>query len=264
MSRIILSLKEQFQNNIDEILKEIKIAYKIPKTLFKCPKFILGVSGGPDSMAMLYLFYNLSLHKDIKLFVAHYNHMVRKEEAMRDEQFVIDVCEKLNIKIITGRLKEKKEKVNEEYLRKKRFSFFKSLARREKPCFIALAHTKDDNLETVFMNLLQGKISKLSLGIKPWIKLEQIEDSFLIHPLINIPKRTILDFIMESNIPYVIDSSNLNDNYLRNYIRHKIFPLFTRYRDSFFFSLENVQKIWEEIKKTQPAQRLPNFKVKNA
>ncbi len=249
MSRIILLMQEEFNRSIENILQEIKILYKPPAKLYKCPKFVLGISGGPDSMAMLYLFYNLSLHKNIKVIVAHFNHMIRKEEAIRDEHFVIDISKKLNLNIIVGRLKLTKVKVNEAYLREKRFAFFTRILKKEQPCFLALAHIKDDNLETVFMNLLEGKVLKPNLGINRYIKLTDIKNSFLIHPMIDFNRNTILEFVMDNNIPYVIDSSNLRSDYLRNYIRHKIFPVFKTYKNSFFYSLENIQKRWETFKK---------------
>ncbi|MFN7181690.1 MAG: tRNA lysidine(34) synthetase TilS [Planctomycetota bacterium] len=261
MGRTKLFLFEQFKINLTGILRRIEKAYKVPQNMIKHPKFILGVSGGPDSMAMLFLFYNLSLHKSMTLLVAHYNHMTRKEESMRDEQFVIDNCKKLNIEIITGRLQQKRIIANEEFLRNKRFAFFKSIVKKEQPCFLSLAHTKDDDIETVFINLLQGKILKPMLGINEFIKLPDT-NSFLIHPLLNIGRDIILKFIMECDIPYVIDSSNLNDIYLRNYVRHKIFSTFKTYKDSFFYSLESIKKIWHKIGK-KLRQELLKHKIRN-
>lgn len=241
----VMSVRTKFANNLEYILKSIRESDKKLK-IPEYPTFVLGISGGPDSIALLHLFYNISLHRNIKLVVAHFNHMQRYEEAKRDENFVKETCKRLNIKIVTGNLKNVSGTINEEVLRNVRFNFFKKVVKRFKANFLALAHTKDDNMETVFMNLLKGKTLKPVIGIELWRRFTK--NSFLIHPLLIISKQELLEFVIYSNLNFVIDSSNLKkDNFLRNYIRHKIFPAFKTFKSSFFRSCEVINKNWKVL-----------------
>ncbi len=242
--RKVMSVRRKFTNTLQYILKSIRENNKKVK-IPECPTFVLGISGGPDSIALLHLFYNISLHKNIKVVVAHFNHMQRYEEAKRDENFVKEACKRLNIKVVTGKLKNASGTVNEETLRNARFNFFKKVVKRFKASFLVLAHTKDDNLETVFMNLLKGKMLKPAIGIELWHKFTK--NSFLIHPLLMMPKQELLEFVIYSGLNFVIDSSNLKDNFLRNYIRHKIFPTFKTFKSSIFRSLEIINNNWKAL-----------------
>lgn len=244
IDRKVMLIRKKFLHSFEQILRDIQSRnkrFKISQYL----TFLLGVSGGSDSVALLDLFYNLSLQKNIFLAVAHFNHRIRGEEAVRDENFVKEMCKKLNIKILIGRMRKKSGIINEEVLRKERFKFFKRAVMRLKAEFLVLAHTKDDNLETVFMNLLKGKVQKPFLGIKPWRQFT--ERCFLIHPLLNISKSELLEYIIHSNLNFVIDSSNLNNAYFRNYIRQEIFPAFKTFKNSFFRSLEVINKKWNRV-----------------
>lgn len=244
LSKKVMLIRKKFINNLKYILTDIREKNKKLK-ISRYPTFVLGVSGGPDSIALLHLFYNISLYKNITLIVAHFNHMIRKDEAKRDENFVKETCKKLNIKVVAENLRNKPSQINEEVLRKARFDFFKKVAKRFRANFLALAHTKDDSLETVFMNLLKGKTLKPIIGIELWHKFTK--SSFLIHPLLNISKQELLDFTINSNLSFVIDSSNLKDTFFRNYIRQKIFPTLKTFKNSFFRSLEIINNNWKSL-----------------
>jgi len=172
------------------------------------------VSGGADSMALLWGMYLLKDKLDIALSAAHFNHRLRGEESDRDEAFVRDFCAGYSIPFASGsgRVIPGKKGL-EAAAREARYAFLKSL-----PGWIATAHTADDNAETVLMHLVRGTGLKGLGGIAP-------VNGQLIRPMLDITRREVLAFLAEYSIPFVEDSSNAGDDFLRNRLRHHIMPL---------------------------------------
>ena len=192
--------------------------------LKKKDKLILGVSAGPDSICMLYQFLNIK--KDYKLYLvcAHLNHGLRKE-ADQEESFIRDICDKLGIKCIS----EKKD-VNkflkgdslEQTARNLRYDFFLKCCRQTKIKKIALAHHKDDLIETVLMRLIRGSGLR---GLRGFLPKSKFKSANIIRPMIEIRKSEILDWLKQNKIAYCIDKSNFQDKFLRNRIRLKLMPI---------------------------------------
>lgn len=175
---------------------------------------ICAVSGGADSMAMLFAMYLLAEKLDVSVAAAHFNHHLRGEESDRDAAFVETFCADYRIpfyggsgQIVVG------AKGLEAAARDARYAFLKSL-----PGIVATAHTADDNAETVLMHLIRGTGLKGLGGITP------VADK-LIRPMLSITRCDILSFLEEYSIPYVEDSSNATDQFLRNRLRHHVMPL---------------------------------------
>ena len=175
---------------------------------------ICAVSGGADSMALLWAMYQLKDQLGISLEAAHFNHNLRGAESERDEAFVREFCKSHGIvchtgggDVISG------EKGLEAAAREARYAFLQGL-----PGIIATAHTADDNAETMLMHLVRGTGLKGLGGITP-------KTDRLIRPMLTVTRQEIMDFLTSQNIPYVTDSSNEKDDFLRNRIRHHVMPL---------------------------------------
>ena len=175
---------------------------------------ICAVSGGADSMALLWAMHGLREKLAIRVEAAHFNHHLRDEESDRDQNFVVDFCDRHGIVChIGGGIVTAGEKGLEAAARNARYGFLQSLSGK-----IATAHTADDNAETLLMHLIRGTGLKGLGGIAP--KREN-----LIRPMLTVSRRDVLAFLEAENIPYVTDSSNDTDAFLRNRIRHHVMPL---------------------------------------
>ena len=175
------------------------------------------VSGGADSMALLFAMYLLREKLQIDLHAAHFNHGLRGGESDRDEAFVRDFCQGFGIPFTCGRATVTAgEKGLEAAAREARYGFFATL-----PGKIATAHTADDNAETVLMHLVRGTGLKGLGGITP-------VRGNVIRPMLNVTRQELLTFLTEYSIGYVTDSSNDGDDFLRNRLRHHVMPLLQR------------------------------------
>ena len=175
---------------------------------------IVAVSGGADSVALLFAFYLLKDSLGIQLEAAHYNHNLRGEESVRDAEFVRMLCDRYDIPLHLGSghvLPGKKGL--EAAARDARYSFFSTLRGK-----IATAHTADDNAETVLMHLVRGTGLKGLGGISP------IRGN-LIRPMLGVTRQEVLDFLEEYHLSHVEDGSNHTDAFLRNRLRHHVMPL---------------------------------------
>lgn len=177
---------------------------------------ICAVSGGADSIALLFGLYLLREKLGITLCAAHFNHGLRGSESDRDEQFVRDFCGRYDIKLYVGSSTVVPGKKGlEAAARDARYAFLRSL-----PGKIATAHTADDNAETLLLHLLRGSSLKGLGGITP------ISDN-LIRPMLCITRRQVEAFLTEWSLSHIEDSSNSGDAFLRNRLRHHVMPLLT-------------------------------------
>ena len=175
---------------------------------------ICAVSGGADSMALLWAMYLLREKLNVTLEAAHFNHHLRGDESNRDEAFVKDFCDGYGIALHLGEaLVTPNKKGLEAAAREARYRFFGQL-----PGKIATAHTADDNAETVLMHMVRGTGLKGLGGITP------VRGNY-IRPMLSVTREEVLAFLEEYHIPYVTDSSNETDAFLRNRLRHHILPL---------------------------------------
>lgn len=177
---------------------------------------ICAVSGGADSVAMLFALYLLREKLEITLEAAHFNHNLRGEESLRDETFVRELCARYDIPLhaASGEIRPGKKGL-EAAARDARYAFLESL-----PGKIATAHTADDNAETILMHLVRGTGLKGLGGIAP-------QRGKLIRPMLGITRQEVEDFLAEWHLPHVEDSTNETDAFLRNRLRHHVMPLLT-------------------------------------
>lgn len=181
-----------------------------------CPgdRVVCAVSGGADSVALLFALYLLKEKLAITLEAAHFNHHLRGEESDRDEAFVKNLCNRYDVPLhLGGGEIFHGKKGLEAAARDARYGFLRSI-----PGKIATAHTADDNAETVLMHLIRGTGLKGLGGIAP------IRGT-IIRPMLCITRQEVEDFLEEWCLHHIEDSSNETDVFLRNRIRHHVMPL---------------------------------------
>ncbi len=177
-------------------------------------RVVCAVSGGADSMALLFAMYLLKEKLDIQVEAAHFNHKLRGAESDGDESFVREFCQRFDIPLYVGQAQVTAGKKGlEAAARDARYAFFHTL-----PGKIATAHTAGDNAETVLMHMIRGTGLKGLGGIAPM-------RGRIIRPMLSITRQEALSFLQEYHISYREDSSNATDAYLRNRIRHQVMPL---------------------------------------
>lgn len=175
---------------------------------------ICAVSGGADSVALLFALYLLKEKLGIRLEAAHFNHQLRQEESDRDEAFVRAFCERYEIPLHLGRGQVTAGKKGlEAAARDARYAFLRGLAGK-----IATAHTADDNAETVLLHLVRGTGLKGLGGITP-------VRGNVIRPMLMVTRQDVEAFLAEWGLDHVEDSSNGSDTFLRNRLRHHVMPL---------------------------------------
>lgn len=180
-------------------------------------RIICAVSGGADSVALLFGLYLLKEKLGITLEAAHFNHGLRGEESDRDEAFVRSFCDRYDIPLHTAKAQVTSGKKGlEAAARDARYGFLRSL-----PGKIATAHTADDNAETVLMHMVRGTGLKGLCGITP-------VHGTVIRPMLTVTRQEVEAFLQEYYVDHIEDSSNAEDLFLRNRIRHAVMPLLTR------------------------------------
>lgn len=187
----------------------------------KNDSIVVGVSGGPDSMTLLSILLKLKEEFNLKIYVAHVNHMLR-ENAIKDEEYVKEFCEKNNIEMFIKKANiseiAKKEKIGfEEAGRNARYNFFEEILKNTESNKIAIAHNLNDKVETIIMNTLRGSGVSGLKGIEPKRKK-------YIRPLIEIERHEIEKYCIENEINPRHDESNDDNTYTRNKIRNIIIP----------------------------------------
>ncbi len=183
----------------------------------------VGVSGGADSMCLLHILSSLKDKYGIIIKAVHINHNLRGEEALRDEMLVRDYCREKGIELTVhsadvASLSAQLGIGTEECGRRVRYECF-----AKADCdAVAVAHTLSDSVETAVYNLLRGT------GVKGLCGIPVKREPNIIRPLIFCTREEIEAYCETENIPYVTDSTNLTDDYTRNFIRHNIIPSFTK------------------------------------
>jgi len=186
---------------------------------------IIGVSGGPDSLCLLFLMYKYSKRAGFNIMAVHFNHKLRGEKADEDEVFVKQLCDYLKIKCIIARadiraLSAKSGMSIEETGRLMRYKAFAKTAKSVNG-IIAVAHHMDDNAETVLLNLVRGSNVK---GITGMTEVSEVEGCTVIRPLLNGTHAEIMEFLDNNEIRFMEDETNEDITYARNRIRQLVIP----------------------------------------
>lgn len=208
-------------------------------------RVLLAVSGGPDSMCMMHLFWRLKKTLPIKLFSVYLDHGLR--EKTKDEiKTIKKESERMNVTFLTGRISvksyAKSEKVSLETAgRILRYKTFMRLARELGCNKISTGHTANDNAETLLMWLIRGTGSEGLSGI-PVSRLEN-DKITVIRPVLSVTRPEIMGYLKRQKMPFCIDKTNYSLDFTRNRIRHELIPSLEKYNPSVVEHLNNSSQI---------------------
>ncbi|MDD3340666.1 MAG: tRNA lysidine(34) synthetase TilS [Bacilli bacterium] len=204
-------------NEVQKFLQE-----KLP--LQKGDSIVVAVSGGPDSMCLLYLTSLLQEKLGIHVICAHVNHSMRKESE-EEKVFVESFCKKHNIIFEYMKIEEYGEENFHKQARQKRYVYFEKIIKKYKARYLFTAHHGDDLMETILMRIVRGSSLK---GYSGFSKITNRDFYQIVRPFIEITKKDILKYNEENHIDYALDASNLKDVYTRNRFRkYVVTPLKT-------------------------------------
>ena len=202
--------------------------------------YILAVSGGADSMVMLFLFKKLGLN----VRVAHINYKLRGKDSDEDQRVVQEFCIENDIPFHLYEVSEKDAKPDNSiqlWARELRYDFFRKIKAENQADYIVTAHHLNDQLETFIINLSKAAGLKGLSGIPA-------NSNEIIRPLLKFSKEEIYAFAAENNIPFREDLSNQKNDYLRNFIRNEISPKLRETNDNF---LQNFNKSLNHLEQTR-------------
>jgi len=209
-------------------------------------RLIVGVSGGVDSMVLLHLLNTYRREFNLSLIVAHVNHGLRLKESEEEAHLVQKESERLGLHFEYGQFDVKRfQRAGglsvQDAGRRIRFHFFKSLLLKYQAQKIALGHSADDQVETVLLRLIRGSGLQGLKGMLP------IREGRVIRPLLEVWKEEIESFAREKGIPFLLDSSNLKEDYIRNRVRLSLIPLIEReYQPAFKEIVMKISAILRE------------------
>ena len=216
-----------------------KVKSKIIELITPGDKVLVAVSGGADSLALIYLLEKFSKELSYNLFVAHLNHLTRGKESDQDEKFVEQVAGKLSLPIFIDKIDIRNSSLKysfQESARILRYQFLEKTLKSIKGNKIALGHTADDNIETVLMNLLRGT------GLRGLSGIPETTGN-VIRPLLYFTRPKLEEFLGDHNIAYRTDSSNSDTKYLRNKVRQEMIPFLKIFNPNISRSLLGLAEI---------------------
>lgn len=201
-------------------------------------KVLVGLSGGADSVALLLVMNSIGYYCE----AAHCNFNLRGSESDDDERFVVDLCKKLNIKLHKASFNtlsySKTNKISIEMAaRQLRYDWFEKIRLSNNLDYIAVAHHRDDNVETVLLNLIRGTGILGLAGIKPL-------NGRIIRPMLCVTRDEVLEYLNNLGQRYVVDSTNNEDEYVRNKIRLNVIPILSHINTA---AKENIHRSSENV-----------------
>lgn len=183
---------------------------------------LVALSGGPDSVALLHLLWELRDKLKIQIGAIHIDHQIRPQASAKESKLCQRLCDRLHIELMVvteniPELAKRKKKGLEEAARDFRYLVFKEVVREEGLNRVALGHNADDQAETILFRIIRGTGLSGLTGIPP------VRDNY-IRPLIDCTRAEIEKYVKRHKLPFAIDSSNTDPRFKRNYIRHKLLP----------------------------------------
>ncbi len=206
---------------------ELKDFIKKENLLCDGDRVLLGVSGGADSVCLLFSFLDLKKEYDITPYVLYVEHGVRGEDSVKDGRFVEDLCRRLSVdhtmvSVDAPSYAEKNHMSLEEAARMLRYDAFYETALKKGCNKIATAHNANDNAETILFRMIRGTGLKGLSGIPPKRRMEDME---VIRPLLCVTRQEIEEDLKSRGESYVTDATNEADDYSRNRLRHRVLPV---------------------------------------
>ena len=186
---------------------------------------VVGVSGGPDSMALLHILIRLKKALDLQLIVAHVNHNTGRKGQFEEQEFVKNYCKKNSLIFETMIIEEYGDDNFHNEARSIRYNYFNSLVKKYHAKYVFTAHHADDLIETILMRIVRGSTLK---GYSGFSKTVKMNNYYIIRPLINVTKDEIYKYLDKHKLKYMQDQSNTKDIYTRNRFRKYIVPEFKK------------------------------------
>lgn len=224
-------------------------------------KLVVGVSGGPDSVCLLYVLKTLRLSLNLTLTIAHLNHQLRGPESQADEAFVQELAARWQIPLVVARydvaaLAAERKQSLEETARQVRYSFLWQVAVQVQATKIAVGHTADDQVETVLMHFVRGAglaglrgmlpvtpIASLRLDANDSPSLSDLPPPDLIRPLLETSRREVEVYCQQQGLTPRQDSSNQDTTFFRNRLRHQLIPLLETYNPNLRQVVRHTAKV---------------------
>lgn len=225
------------------LMKKVKEFIEKEDLFSKQDKILVALSGGADSVALTRILITLGYHCE----AAHCNFELRGEESDRDEDFVRNFCRSLNIKchsihFETRRYAAQQSISIEMAARELRYNWFSKICEESDCQVVAVAHHKDDSVETMLLNLIRGTGINGLLGIRP-------KNGNVVRPLLCASRQEVVEYLHRMNQTYVTDSTNLEDEYTRNKIRLNLLPLMEEINPSVKDGLVKTSSYLNDISK---------------
>ena len=225
---------------------------------------LVALSGGMDSMCLIDAFYKLKSELNYNLMAIHVHHGIRGKEADRDSSFVKDYCKSMDIKLITEKVNAVKFSKDEgltleEAARKLRYEAFeknwKKLSSKsgKNDIYVLVAQHERDQVETVIHNMIRGTGIKGIAGMKK-------QNGNILRPLLDIKKSEIEKYVDKYDVPYVVDSTNDDEKYTRNFIRKQIIDKFDLINKSASTHIAELAKNADEVSEYIEAQSSKAYK----
>lgn len=227
--------------------KKVEAFIQARKLLHHGATILVGVSGGPDSMALLHILSGLRRKWELRLIVLTIDHGLRGEESQADTHYVKSICKEWQIECIETFLdvpsyKEKNKAGTQLAARELRYAFFKEKMAEFKADYLALGHHGDDQTETILMQLTRNVSSSVT-GMQP---KRDLGEGSLIRPLLSVSKQEIEAYLQEKGIDPRRDPSNAEDSYTRNYFRIHVIPHLKAKNPNLNQHMQKLSEIWLE------------------
>lgn len=223
----------------DRVIRKVRTTIERNRMFRPGEIVLVGVSGGPDSAALLHILHRFSAGLGLRLAVAHFDHGVRKGSA-GDMKFVISLAGEYGLSVYAHRLRRKKagaRRLSEDAMRVFRYDFFFKTAKEIGARTIVLGHTADDQAETVLMRLLRGTGLEGLAGILP---VRKFGNFILARPLLELWREDILSYLRLNRLKWRVDESNLREDFLRNKVRKRLLPVLKKYNPQIKMSLSRL------------------------
>jgi len=226
---------EQFVEKVDKILNRLVSSDE---------KILVAVSGGADSISLLYVLHEFSKIKNFSLAVAHINHLARGNDSKSDAEFVAHISEKLELPFFLKEIDVSNECIKlkrsfQETARIIRYQFLDKTLSEIGGAKIALGHSADDQAETILLNIIRGS------GLKGLAGMPQIRGN-IIRPFLQVYRKEIEEYLHEKGISFRNDFSNHDTKYLRNRVRKELIPSLETYNPAISKNLNEMSLILEE------------------
>lgn len=229
-----------------DLLQKIRRFIRQNEILLGGERVLLAVSGGIDSMVMLDIIARIAPAMKIHLAVAHFDHGLRSEDSKKDAEFVVEEAKGRGLRAYVARgdvarIAAQSKLSLEDAARRVRYQFLARVARKNDYSVVMIAHTADDNAETVIMNLMRGTGVSGLAGIPPTRNL--IEGVLLARPLLGVDRKDVEKYAEEVELRWREDETNASTAHTRNRVRHTLLPALAAFNPSIVSTLNSTAAI---------------------